>query len=98
MHEMSQLMARVDVIISPPNEGLLLATNFVGSPSLTLRAGFVERRTRAGLDDKEAEGGPRTRVPRCVTLWGRLYGEGTLCEIGRALEQKLAVWNERPNV
>ena len=96
MHEMSRLMAACDLIISPPNEALLIATNFVGSPSLTLRAGFVERRTRGGLDDKEADSGPRTRVPRCVTLWGRLYDEGTLCEVGRALEQELGVWDERP--
>ncbi len=96
MAEMARVMAQVDLIISPPNEGLLVATNFTGHPSLTLRAGFVDRRSRAGYDDKEAEAGPRYKVPRCVTLWGRLYDEGTLCEVGRALEQSLGVWDERP--
>jgi Asp-tRNA(Asn)/Glu-tRNA(Gln) amidotransferase A subunit family amidase len=96
MEEMGRLMAQVDLIVSPPNEALLLATNFTGHPSLTLRAGFVLRRTRAGFDDKESDDGPRFRVPRCVTLWGRLYDEGTLCEVGRALEQTIGLWDEKP--
>jgi Asp-tRNA(Asn)/Glu-tRNA(Gln) amidotransferase A subunit family amidase len=96
MEEMARTMARVDLIVSPPNEQLLIATNFTGHPSLTLRAGFVERRSRTGFDDKETDSGPRSRVPRCVTLWGRLYDEGTLCEVGRALEEALGVWSQRP--
>ncbi len=98
MEEMARLMASVDLIISPPNEALLVATNFTGHPSLTLRAGFVERRSRTGFDDKETGDGPRHRVPRCVTLWGRLYDEGTLCEVGRDLEQAIGVWKQRPPV
>ncbi len=96
MEEMGRLMARVDLIVSPPNEQLLIATNFAGYPSLTLRAGFVERRSRTAFNDKEPDSGPRFRVPRCVTLWGRLYDEGTLCEVGRDLEQAMGVWDERP--
>jgi Asp-tRNA(Asn)/Glu-tRNA(Gln) amidotransferase A subunit family amidase len=96
MEEMARLMSTVDLIVSPPNEDLLVATNFTGHPSLTLRVGFVERRTRPGWDDKEAGEGPRYRVPRCVTLWGRLYGEGTLCEVGRDLEHAIGVWGEQP--
>ena len=46
MEEMARLMSTVDLIVSPPNEALLVATNFTGHPSLTLRVGFVERRTR----------------------------------------------------
>ncbi|HWM85158.1 MAG TPA: hypothetical protein VNO33_04950 [Kofleriaceae bacterium] len=95
MEEMGRLMSQVDLLISPPHEELLVATNFTGHPSLTLRAGFVQRRAR-GRNDVENDDGPRSRVPRCVTLWGRLYDEGTLCEVGRALEQELGVWHERP--
>jgi Asp-tRNA(Asn)/Glu-tRNA(Gln) amidotransferase A subunit family amidase len=95
MEAMGHLMAKVDLIISPPNEQLLVATNFTGHPSLTVRVGFVERRTR-GTGDKETESGPRFRVPRCLTLWGRLFDEGTLCEVGRDLEQACGVWKERP--
>jgi Asp-tRNA(Asn)/Glu-tRNA(Gln) amidotransferase A subunit family amidase len=98
MEEMARMMARVDLIVSPPNEQLLIATNFTGHPSLTLRAGFVERRSRTGFDDREPDTGPRFHVPRCVTLWGRLYDEGTLCEVGVALEEALNVWNQRPPV
>ena len=36
--------------------------------------------------------------PHGVTLWGRLFEEGALCEIGRALEHRLAVWDRRPEL
>jgi len=96
MEAMGRLMATVDLLISPPNEELLVATNFTGHPSLTLRVGFVERRTRSGPGDQQTGSGPRFRVPRCLTLWGRLFDEGTLCEVGRDLERAIGVWHERP--
>lgn len=36
------------------------------------------------------------RVPYGVTLIGRLFEEGTLGRVGRALEQRVAVAGERP--
>ncbi|MCH7791606.1 MAG: hypothetical protein IID31_04910 [Planctomycetes bacterium] len=36
--------------------------------------------------------------PHAVTLWGRLFEEGELCRIGMALEQRLGVWNQRPQL
>jgi Asp-tRNA(Asn)/Glu-tRNA(Gln) amidotransferase A subunit family amidase len=97
MEEMARLMTRVDALVSPPNDALLTATNFTGHPALTMRAGFVERRTRKSYreHDESAEG-PLFRVPRCTILWGRLYDETALLEIGTALEQALGVWAERP--
>ena len=97
MEEIGRLMAGLDAIVSPPRDDLLIATNFTGHPSLTLRAGLVERRTRTSYgDDSEAPDGPRHQVPRCVTLWGRLYDETTLLEIGHALEESLSVAGARP--
>ena len=97
MHEMDRLFAGVDAILSPPNSDLLVATNFTGHPSLTLRAGFTDRRTRTSYgDDSERKDGPTHTVPRCVILWGHLYDEGRLCEIGADLERALAVADRRP--
>ena len=44
---------------------------------------------RAGFESGE---------PRGVTLWGRLAGEGRLCELGIALERELDVWRRRPEL
>jgi len=35
-------------------------------------------------------------VPHGITLIGRLFDEGTLCEAGLALERAFAVASERP--
>ncbi len=96
------LFSKVDALFSPSfGAGLLLATNYTGHPSLTLRAGFFEIDGPRGNDElgKPASGkGPRRRVPHGVTLWGRLYDEGTLCRLGVALEQALGVWSQRPQL
>ena len=36
------------------------------------------------------------RVPHAVSLYGRLFDEGTLLRIGMALEARFAVAAERP--
>ena len=35
-------------------------------------------------------------VPHGITLWGRLFYEGTICRVGMALERELDVWRRRP--
>jgi len=40
----------------------------------------------------------RDRTPRACTLFGRLYDEGTLCNLGRVLERELAVRDVRPRL
>jgi Asp-tRNA(Asn)/Glu-tRNA(Gln) amidotransferase A subunit family amidase len=50
MESMSEMMNRVDVLFSPSFSGnLLIATNFTGHPSLTLRAGFRSDGTPSGV-------------------------------------------------
>lgn len=50
MGSMSELMKQVDVVFSPSFSGnLLIATNFTGHPSLTLRAGFRSDGTPSGV-------------------------------------------------
>lgn len=34
--------------------------------------------------------------PRGMTVWGRLFGEGAMCRLGMALEERFDVWHRRP--
>ncbi len=106
MQEMATIYAGVHAIIGPSFAGpMQLVTNFTGHPSLTFRTGFVERATRAGINPIGAMGRPgdpgageRHSVPHGVTLWGRLYDEGTILNMGMALEAELGVWDRRPPI
>lgn len=43
-------------------------------------------------------GFPRNRQPHGMTLWGRLFGEATICRVARQLERKFDAWHARPNL
>jgi Asp-tRNA(Asn)/Glu-tRNA(Gln) amidotransferase A subunit family amidase len=80
---------------------MLTISNHTGHPSITLRAGFVEvsqARSDWALDPQHPlpKFSPPRRVPHGVTLIGRLFEEGTLGQIGIALERACHVANERP--
>ncbi len=106
MQEMATIYEGVHAIIGPSFAGpMQLVTNFTGHPSLTLRTGFVERATRAGINPIGAMGrsgdsgaDERHPVPHGITLWGRLYDEGTILNMGMALEAELGVWDRRPPI
>ena len=105
MEAMEGVFTGIDAMIGSSDKGSMLEiTNFTGHPSLTLRAGFVERPGRGiepPIDDPELRpdrGGPSRTVPHGVTLWGRLFDEGTLCAIGMALEAEFGVADRRPPV
>jgi Asp-tRNA(Asn)/Glu-tRNA(Gln) amidotransferase A subunit family amidase len=100
--EMARVMSSVDLLLVPSlRDEFLVITNFTGHPSLTLRAGFVEvteARSDWAPDPKHPLpkfATPR-RVPHGVTLIGRLFEEGTLAEVGMAMEQAFGVAKERP--
>jgi Asp-tRNA(Asn)/Glu-tRNA(Gln) amidotransferase A subunit family amidase len=40
--------------------------------------------------------GPSHRVPHSVWLWGRLFEEGPILRVGRALEQRFGFAGSRP--
>ena len=91
---------RVDAIIGGPGAGTMsIITNFTGHPCLVQRAGFRQSPTRLarglGVAQKLAEG-ELHRVPHSVCLWGRLFDEGTILQLGRRLEAVLDVRAERP--
>ena len=106
MQEMATIYDDVHAIIGPSFAGpMQLVTNFTGHPSLTLRTGFVERATRVGINPIGAMGrsvdpgaDERHPVPHGITLWGRLYDEGTILNMGMALEAELGVWDRRPPI
>ena len=88
---------RFDALIGPVySDGSLAATNATGHPCLVLKAGFLERPTRA-IDDKPTNPhGPKHRVPRAICLWSALFREDVLVTLGRALEAVLGVADQNP--
>jgi Asp-tRNA(Asn)/Glu-tRNA(Gln) amidotransferase A subunit family amidase len=95
-----ELFQSVEALVSPSFAGpLLLATNYTGHPSLTLRVGFEEVPTRIWppslAEGRDPDPTPH-RVPHGITLWGRLFDEGTLCRLGMAIETAAGVARERP--
>jgi Asp-tRNA(Asn)/Glu-tRNA(Gln) amidotransferase A subunit family amidase len=100
MREVDRWFGEVDVILGGPNVGPMgLITNFTGHPCLALPSGFRETPTRTmrGLSMPVAIAeGPAFRVPHSVWLWGRLFEEGTILRLGRALEDAFGVAGARP--
>jgi Asp-tRNA(Asn)/Glu-tRNA(Gln) amidotransferase A subunit family amidase len=104
MQVMDETFRGVDAIIGPALAGpMLVITNFTGHPSLILRTGFRQSETRSPLslakgriEQGSPTAGPLHTVPHGLCLYGRLFEEGTLCEIGRVLEQALDVAGRRP--
>jgi Asp-tRNA(Asn)/Glu-tRNA(Gln) amidotransferase A subunit family amidase len=100
--EMARVMAEVDVLLVPSlRDEMLVISNNTGHPSLTFRAGFVEvaeARSDWAPDPKHPlpKFSPPRRVPHGVTLIGRLFDEGTLCQAGMAMEKAFGVAGERP--
>lgn len=105
MQAVGDMMGGVDALIGPFMTGpMLVASNFTGHPCLHLRAGFEQMATRSAaslgagkLTTGEAEGTRTFRVPQGISLWGHLYDEGPLLNLGIALENALDVASERPN-
>jgi len=100
--EMQRVMGEVDLLLVPSlRDEMMVIANMTGHPSLTLRTGFVnvaQIRSDWAPDPQHPRPTLATpqRVPYGVTLIGRLFDEGTLGRVGRALEAKLAVSGERP--
>jgi Asp-tRNA(Asn)/Glu-tRNA(Gln) amidotransferase A subunit family amidase len=105
MQALDGLFAQVDALIGPFMTGpMLIASNYTGHPCLHLRAGFEDLGTRSPaslgsgkLTVGEADAAGRTfTVPQGISLWGQLFDEGPLLNLGMALERELAVAARRP--
>ncbi|MEO8998894.1 MAG: amidase family protein, partial [Rhodanobacter sp.] len=101
--EMARVMGEVDLLLIPSlRDDMMVISNMTGHPSLTLRTGFVEvNQVRSDWAPDPAHPLPTLakphRVPYGVTLLGRLFEEGTIARVGRALEQQAGVAGERPS-
>lgn len=80
MQAMGRIFENVDMIISPSYAASLLL--------ITNNTGHPSLTLRTGFREDGQ--------PRGITLWGRLFDEGRLCNVGAALERSLDVWHERP--
>lgn len=105
MLALDEIFNNVDAVIGPFMTGpMLIASNFTGHPCLHLRAGFLQLATRGAaslgsgkLTTGEPEAAGRTfNVPQGVSLWGRLFEEGPILNLGMALEKELGVAAVRP--
>jgi Asp-tRNA(Asn)/Glu-tRNA(Gln) amidotransferase A subunit family amidase len=100
--EMARVMREVDLLIVPSlRDEMLTISNNTGHPSLTLRTGFVEvAQARSDWAPNPNEPlpsfNPPRRVPHGVTLIGRLFDEGTIAQVGLALERATGAMRERP--
>ncbi len=110
MQVMDEAFHGVDAIIGPSLAGpMLVITNFTGHPCLCLRSGFRDSptrprlslaRSRLDLGEKpggESAAGPSFTVPHSICLWGKLFDEGTVLGVGKALERALGVAERRPS-
>ncbi|MHC4415917.1 MAG: amidase [Planctomycetota bacterium] len=82
MEMMAEKLDGLQAMISPSYAGSLLL--------ITNNTGHPSLTIRAGFKDDG--------TPHGITLWGRLFDEGTLCRIGMALEEQLGVWGKRPEL
>jgi Asp-tRNA(Asn)/Glu-tRNA(Gln) amidotransferase A subunit family amidase len=105
MLALDELFGKVDALIGPFMTGpMLIASNFTGHPCLHLRAGFRELATRGAaslgsgkLTTGEPEAAGRAfKVPQGISVWGRLFEEGPILNLGMALEKELGVATARP--
>jgi Asp-tRNA(Asn)/Glu-tRNA(Gln) amidotransferase A subunit family amidase len=80
MQMMAPIFDRVDVIIAPSFAANLLL--------ITNNTGHPSLTLRTGFKDNG--------TPHGITLIGRLFDEGTLCVLGRAIEREIEVWQEQP--
>lgn len=96
-----EVMARVfdqcDVVIGPNfASNMLLITNFTGHPGLIFRSGFVDRSLNPLTASGEERQEQTFRMPHGTSLWGPLFREDRLLQLGRAIESRLGVSDERP--
>jgi Asp-tRNA(Asn)/Glu-tRNA(Gln) amidotransferase A subunit family amidase len=107
MLALDDMFGSIDALIGPFMTGpMLVASNFTGHPCLHLRAGFLNLGTRGPTSlgsgklttGEPGQAGPLFRVPQGISLWGRLFDEGTVLGIGLALERALGVAAARPDL
>jgi Asp-tRNA(Asn)/Glu-tRNA(Gln) amidotransferase A subunit family amidase len=100
MLEADRWFGEVDVIAGAPQIGPMPAiTNMTGHPCLCVRSDFrpLGNRSYRGVGvPPDTAAGPTRRVPHAIWLWGRLFEEGAILQLGLALERALGIADRRP--
>ncbi len=100
--EMARVFGEVDLLLVPSlRDEMLTISNHTGHPSLTLRTGSVEvSEARSDWAPDPQNPLPKfakpRKVPHGITLIGRLFEEGTIAQVGMAMERLAGVVGERP--
>jgi Asp-tRNA(Asn)/Glu-tRNA(Gln) amidotransferase A subunit family amidase len=101
MQEMHKIFTDIDILLDAPyaSNELGFIMNFTGQPGFSLRVGLMQSASRGMAETgAAAPGGPLHTITQNLTFHGRLYEEGTLVGLGRALEAKIDSWKARPPV
>jgi len=98
MVEIDKLFGRVDALFGPTYGSfeLLMTMNFTGHPGLSMRAGLTESPTRPISGVPADPNGPKHTITQNVAFHGRLFEDGKIIALARALEEKLDVMGRRP--
>lgn len=97
MQAMEAVFDRVDAIVGASfADPMLLLTNMTGHPCLVVPIGLVERAPEPATDGTPATSTTSFAAPHGLTIWGRLFDEGTLAAIGRTLERSHGLGDRRP--
>jgi Asp-tRNA(Asn)/Glu-tRNA(Gln) amidotransferase A subunit family amidase len=105
IERLAETMGGIQALVGPTfAPGVQLLTNMTGHPALVVPVGFARKPTRLAItaigDKPTPTHGTETThlVPHGITLWGGLYQERVLLDIGYALERALGNARLRPEV
>jgi Asp-tRNA(Asn)/Glu-tRNA(Gln) amidotransferase A subunit family amidase len=99
MTKMDQAFEGVDAIIGPNfTKNMLTITNYTGHPQLSMRVGFQERQLKVAYEQTGVDEGQTDTLPHNISLWSPLFQEGNILAIARAIEEKLGVSQNRPQL
>lgn len=97
MQVMAEVMADVDALLAPVDgTPLLTITNCTGHPALAVPTGFAWRENESYGPTPRQDGSQGRLLPHVTALWGRLYEDGRLVELGMALEREMRRGIQRP--
>jgi Asp-tRNA(Asn)/Glu-tRNA(Gln) amidotransferase A subunit family amidase len=88
MQAMAAVLDDVDAIVGASfTDPMLLLTNMTGHPCAVVPIGFVERAPEPGTDGRAPASASPFAAPHGITVWGRLFDEGTVAAIARSIER-----------
>jgi len=87
----------IDAMIGPNFAGaMLVITNYTGHPCLAVRSGYTQQPTRTIFGGAAHDSDATFQVPHVTSLWAPLFEEGNILALGRAIEDRLGVVDDRP--